>query len=141
MNPKVLYFALFVAFFLLNGCNSDQDQMKKLEGHWELKDAEMNGISSMAMMQGIFMDLEEPSRITTNFNATAETISGKYTISNQNLQCNFGQNNQSFVIQGIKDSLLELNTELVGKEYKLLFVKGVKMDSISIPSTPDIAPK
>jgi hypothetical protein len=65
---KLLTNVLLVTTVSFMACNSDQVKMKKMEGRWELKDATTNGISSIGMMKGVFIQFAPNNLVSSSFN-------------------------------------------------------------------------
>jgi hypothetical protein len=106
----------------LASCKGDDAKKNSLNGHWNLKYAELNGQPAPSL-ERIHFDFDKDN-LTTNFNeATTDETTG-YTLKNEKLIKN-SQPQIEFTIETQTDSTLEMTTQMRGFDFKLVLVRGL----------------
>jgi HSP90 family molecular chaperone len=116
--------SLFATCFLFaTACSSDKAKAEQLRGIWQLTSATRNG-QDAASLEKVFYHFTKDS-VLTNFTLKGEDEQGTFKIQEDKLI----QNTQSpiqYKIIHFDDTLMQLETELKGYEFKLILHKAPK---------------
>jgi hypothetical protein len=119
---KITHLFLCLTLVSAAACNSDESKKLSLNGHWELKYAELNGQPAPSL-ERIHFDFDN-GNVTTNFNETTTDETTTFVVNKEIIVKN-SQPKIEFNIQNQTDSLLELTTEMRGFDFKLVLVRGL----------------
>jgi hypothetical protein len=119
---KITHLLLSIALCSLFSCNSDDSIKQRLNGHWELKYAELNGQPAPSLDR-IHFDFNNGS-LTTNFNEATTEETTTFDVKKEKLVKN-SQPKIEFNIKMQTDSSLEMTTEMRGFDFKLVLVRGL----------------
>jgi hypothetical protein len=117
---KITHLLLSIALCSLFSCNSDDSIKQRLNGHWELKYAELNGQPAPSLDR-IHFDFNNGS-LTTNFNEATTEETTTFDVKKEKLVKN-SQPKIEFNIQTQTDSSLEMTTEMRGFDFKLVLAR------------------
>jgi hypothetical protein len=118
---KITHHLLFsIALCSLVSCNSDESKKQSLNGHWELKYAELNGQPAPSLDR-IHFDFNN-GNLTTNFNEATTDETTSFDVKKEILVKN-SQPKVEFNIQTQTDSSLEMTTEMRGFDFKLVLAR------------------
>jgi hypothetical protein len=118
---KITHLLLSITLCSLVSCNSDESKKQSLNGHWELKYAELNGQPAPSL-ERIHFDFNN-GNLTTNFNEATTDETTPFDVKEEKLIKN-SQPKVEFNIQTQTDSSLEMTTEMRGFDFKLVLVRG-----------------
>jgi hypothetical protein len=118
---KITHFLLSFALVSLVSCNGDESKKQSLNGHWELKYAELNGQPAPSL-ERIHFDFDN-GNLTTNFNEATTDETTPFDLKEDKLTKN-SQPKIEFNILTQTDSSLEMTTEMRGFDFKLVLTRG-----------------
>lgn len=118
---KITHLLLSIALCSSVSCNSDESKKQRLNGHWALKYAELNGQPAPSLDR-IHFDFNKDS-LTTNFNEATTDETTSFDVKEEKLIKN-SQPKIEFNIETQTDSSLEMTTEMRGFDFKLVLVRN-----------------
>jgi hypothetical protein len=119
---KITQLFLCLTLVSLASCNSDEAKKMSLNGHWDLKYAELNGQPAPSL-ERIHFDFNN-GNLTTNFNEATTDETTSFVLKNEKLIKN-SQPQIEFSIEKQTDSTLEMTTQMRGFDFKLVLVRGL----------------
>lgn len=119
---KITYLFLCLTLVSLASCNSDDSKKMSLNGHWQLKYAELDGQPAPSL-ERIHFDFNN-GNVTTNFNEATTDETTTFDLKKETI-IKHSQPEIEFNVHGQTDSLLELTTEMRGRDFKLVLVRSL----------------
>ncbi len=119
---KCIPFILCLIVFVGTSCGNDDAKKLSLNGHWNLKYAELNGQPAPSL-ERIHFEFNN-GNVTTNFNEATTDETTSFELKKEKLIKNSDPKIE-FIIENQSDTSLEMTTEMRGFDFKLVLVRGM----------------